>query len=70
MSSSVAFRDMSEPWKHTWTDKEKLEKWDDLLKRSEKAGGTIHVDIGELSLDNVRDSMVTESIRDSVVSDV
>ncbi|KAK7473069.1 hypothetical protein VKT23_001172 [Stygiomarasmius scandens] len=33
-------------WKPSLNDKEKAAKWDDLLQRSEKAGGTLHLHSG------------------------
>ncbi|KAJ7155753.1 hypothetical protein C8R46DRAFT_433593 [Mycena filopes] len=41
----VTFRDMSE--KQALTEKEKADRWDDLLQRSERAGGTIHLGTSE-----------------------
>ncbi|KAJ7735000.1 hypothetical protein B0H16DRAFT_134993 [Mycena metata] len=46
------FRDMSEA--QVLTEKEKADRWDDLLQRSDRAGGTIHLGTSEqLPSDNV-----------------
>ncbi|KAG7086120.1 hypothetical protein E1B28_002079 [Marasmius oreades] len=44
--SGVVFRELpsfSRTVKDTWTEKEKADKWDDLLLRSDLAGGTLHL---------------------------
>ena len=39
------------------TEKEKIDKWNDLLDRSERAGGTLHVGFGDVLLsDQMRES--------------
>ncbi|KAJ6579113.1 hypothetical protein DFH09DRAFT_1147672 [Mycena vulgaris] len=43
----VTFRDMSEKAAQALTEKEKAARWDDLLERSERAGGTIHLGMSE-----------------------
>jgi len=52
--SPLKFREMEsgESWtdKRALTEKEKVDKWDDLLEKSERAGGTIHIDIGNTKL--------------------
>jgi len=52
--SPLKFREMEsgESWKdkRVLTEKEKVDKWDDLLEKSERAGGTIHIDIGNTKL--------------------
>lgn len=56
-SSSLTFRDLSAPGgKVVWSEKEKLDKWDELLDRSERAGGTLHVGFGGLMSDHLRES--------------
>lgn len=50
------------------TEKEKMDKWDELLDRSERAGGTLHVGLGGLLSDSMRDS-VYESVRESIYED-
>jgi len=50
----LKFREMEsgESWKDrkALTEKEKVDKWDDLLEKSERAGGTIHIDIKNTKL--------------------
>ncbi|KAJ7025475.1 hypothetical protein C8F04DRAFT_1128143 [Mycena alexandri] len=41
------FRDMSEKAAQALTEKEKADRWDDLLQRSDRAGGTIHLGTSE-----------------------
>ena len=36
------------------TEKEKVDKWDDLLERSDRAGGTIHIGNAKLQSDSLR----------------
>ena len=56
-SSSLTFRELGAGGgKVVWSDKEKLDKWDELLDRSERAGGTLHVGFGGLMSDHLRDS--------------
>lgn len=50
------------------TEKEKIDKWDELLDRSERAGGTLHVGLGGLLSDQMRES-VYESVRGSIYED-
>ena len=38
----MTFREMSEQ-KHALTEKERNEMWQDLLERSDRAGGTLHL---------------------------
>ncbi|KAJ7483620.1 hypothetical protein FB451DRAFT_1235163 [Mycena latifolia] len=58
----LTFRDMSEKAGHALTEKEKAARWDDLLERSERAGGTIHLGTSEeLASDQV-------SVRNSTTS--
>lgn len=52
-ASAIRFRELKEAFKTTWTDKQKVEKWNDLLDRSEKAGGTLYVGVGGLLSDTV-----------------
>jgi len=44
---------------HAWTEKEKADRWDDLLEMSEQAGGTIHLGDAELLSDSIRYSVAT-----------
>ncbi|KAJ7467847.1 hypothetical protein B0H11DRAFT_1814058 [Mycena galericulata] len=58
----LTFRDMSEKAALALTEKEKAARWDDLLERSERAGGTIHLGTSDqLASDNV-------SLRNSTAS--
>ena len=63
-SSAVTFRDIAkfEPGA-VLSEKEKVDKWNDLLDRSDRAGGTLHVGLGGLLSDSIRDSAL-EPIRD------
>lgn len=45
--SPVTFRELESP-RAAWSEKEKADKWEDLLRRSARAGGTLH--IGESGL--------------------
>ncbi|KAI0925075.1 hypothetical protein AcW2_005770 [Taiwanofungus camphoratus] len=45
--SPLNFRELESP-RQAWTEQEKADKWDDLLQRSARAGGTLH--IGETGL--------------------
>jgi len=38
----MTFREITEQ-KQAWSEKEKADKWDDLLERSDNAGGTLHL---------------------------
>lgn len=38
------------PPRNQLTDQEKADKWNDLLARSARAGGTLHLDAGSLLL--------------------
>lgn len=61
--SPLTFREMESP-RHVWTEKEKADKWDDLLERSDKAGGTLHIG-GE-----VGGGLMSDNLRYSIISDV
>ncbi|KAL6306193.1 hypothetical protein BKA93DRAFT_165596 [Sparassis latifolia] len=45
--SPLTFREMESP-RHAWTEQEKTSKWEDLLQRSDRAGGTLR--LGESGL--------------------
>jgi hypothetical protein len=45
----------------TLTEKEKADRWDDLLARSARAGGTLHLGGDELVSDEVRFSDVSNN---------
>jgi hypothetical protein len=47
----LTFRDMSE--KAVLSEQEKAQRWDDLLERSNRAGGTIHLASEKLASDNM-----------------
>lgn len=52
--SAVNYRELDAPRRPPLTEREKVEIWDDLLERSEQAGGTLHLDgSGELESDNL-----------------
>ncbi|KAF8488886.1 hypothetical protein F5888DRAFT_1750973 [Russula emetica] len=48
-----------------WTSQEKEDKWDDLLERSARAGGTLHLGVGSthLASDDIRFSSGTPNWR-------
>jgi hypothetical protein len=43
----LTFRGMSEKAAQALTEKEKADRWDDLLQRSDRAGGTLHLGTSE-----------------------
>ena len=52
--NAIRFRELKDGFnKKTWTDQEKVDKWNDLLDRSEKAGGTLYVGVGGLLSDRL-----------------
>ncbi|CAL1715384.1 unnamed protein product [Somion occarium] len=51
--SPLTFRELESP-RQQLTEKEKADKWDDLLARSERAGGTLHLGETGLMSDNIR----------------
>lgn len=59
--AQLTFRELGAPRKPPLTEKEKADIWDDLLARSEQAGGTLHIGVGELMSDNLRHSSCSES---------
>ena len=54
--SPLTFREMGsgEDDKKVLTEKEKVDKWDDLLEKSDRAGGTIHIGKTKLLSDSLR----------------
>ena len=58
--SPLRFREIDSP-RVQLSDKEKAAKWDDLLMRSEQAGGTLHLGDTGLMSDNVRFSAYSVS---------
>ncbi|EJD07575.1 uncharacterized protein FOMMEDRAFT_164511 [Fomitiporia mediterranea MF3/22] len=68
-SSTMTFRDINGvATKPVWTEKEKIDKWNDLLDRSDRAGGTLHIGVGGLLSEQVRESAY-EPVRDSIYDD-
>lgn len=51
--SPLMFREMESP-RHAWTEQEKQDKWEALLERSARAGGTLHIGETGLLSDNIR----------------
>ncbi|EGN95327.1 hypothetical protein SERLA73DRAFT_187630 [Serpula lacrymans var. lacrymans S7.3] len=58
--SPLTFRELSTPRRAPLSDKEKADKWDDLLERSARAGGTLHLGGGDLMSDHLRFSNYSE----------
>ncbi|KAH8103895.1 hypothetical protein BXZ70DRAFT_670466 [Cristinia sonorae] len=57
--SPLTFRDMESP-RAALSEKEKAAKWDDLLEKSARAGGTLHLGETGLMSDSLRYSVVSE----------
>lgn len=57
----MTFRELGGTQRQAWTSQEKEDKWDDLLKKSAQAGGTLHLDAEGAGLpsDNIRFSSST-----------
>ncbi|KAH9975764.1 hypothetical protein BGW80DRAFT_1250662 [Lactifluus volemus] len=57
----VTFREFGSSGQQAWTSQEKEDRWDDLLERSARAGGTLHLGAGSarLASDNIRFSTST-----------
>lgn len=51
--SPLTFRELESP-RQPLSEKEKADKWDDLLARSERAGGTLHIGESGLMSDSIR----------------
>ncbi|KAF9026121.1 hypothetical protein BDZ89DRAFT_1134985 [Hymenopellis radicata] len=61
---TAQFRDKPVP-KSAWTEQEKADMWDDLLERSARAGGTLHLKGGDgLASDQLRFSGVSTDLDD------
>ncbi|OBZ66737.1 hypothetical protein A0H81_13198 [Grifola frondosa] len=60
--SPLTFRELESP-RHALTEKEKADKWEDLLARSAQAGGTLH--IGDLGLPSEHLDVSDASAHDS-----
>ncbi|KIJ12046.1 hypothetical protein PAXINDRAFT_15078 [Paxillus involutus ATCC 200175] len=58
--SQLTFRELHAPRRPPLSEREKADIWDDLLARSDKAGGTLHLGVGELLSDNMRFSGYSE----------
>lgn len=58
--SPIRFRELESPRVHL-TDREKAARWDDLLQRSDEAGGTLHLGESGLMSDNLRFSQYSDS---------
>lgn len=58
--SPLTFRELSSPRRAPLSEKEKADKWDDLLERSARAGGTLHLGGGDLMSDHLRFSNYSE----------
>ena len=58
--SPLRFREM-ESTRSRLTEQEKAAKWDDLLERSDRAGGTLHLGETGLMSDNYRLSEYSEA---------
>ncbi|KAI0796108.1 hypothetical protein C8Q75DRAFT_361635 [Abortiporus biennis] len=59
--SPLTFREIESP-RHVWSEKEKADKWNDLLLRSDRAGGTLHIgDSSGLMSDSLRFSTYSDS---------
>ncbi|KZT07508.1 uncharacterized protein LAESUDRAFT_713601 [Laetiporus sulphureus 93-53] len=57
--SPLTFREIESP-RHVWTEQEKADKWEDLLQRSERAGGTLHIGESHLLSDKMRLSQCSD----------
>ncbi|KAH9992717.1 hypothetical protein BJV74DRAFT_393349 [Russula compacta] len=57
----LTFRELGGTRGQAWSSQEKEDKWDDLLERSARAGGTLHLGAGSarLASDNIRFSSST-----------
>lgn len=61
LRSAVNYRELNAPRRPPLTEREKAEIWNDLIERSEQAGGTLHLGgDGELESDNLRFSGYSE----------
>ena len=58
--SPLRFREIESP-RSRLTEQEKAAKWDDLLERSDRAGGTLHLGETGLMSDNYRLSEYSEA---------
>lgn len=58
--SRFTFRELAAPRPPPLTEQQKADIWDDLLARSEQAGGTLHLDSGGLMSDSLRFSTLSD----------
>jgi hypothetical protein len=60
-AGQCTFRELGSARGQAWTSQEKEDKWDDLLERSARAGGTLHLGVGSthLASDDIRFSSGT-----------
>jgi len=60
-AGQFTFRELGSERGQAWTSQEKEDKWDDLLERSARAGGTLHLGVGSthLASDDIRFSSGT-----------
>ncbi|THH17848.1 hypothetical protein EW146_g3058 [Bondarzewia mesenterica] len=58
--TNLTFRELDSSPRQAWTEQEKARKWDDLLERSARAGGTLHLGDSGLASDNIRFSTYSE----------
>ena len=61
LAGQCTFRELGSARGQAWTSQEKEDKWDDLLERSARAGGTLHLGVGSthLASDDIRFSSGT-----------
>lgn len=61
LAGQCTFRELGSARGQAWTSQEKEDKWDDLLERSARAGGTLHLGVGSshLASDDIRYSSST-----------
>lgn len=61
LAGQCTFRELGSARGQAWTSQEKEDKWDDLLERSARAGGTLHLGVGstQLASDDIRFSSGT-----------
>ena len=61
MAGQCTFRELGSERGQAWSSQEKEDKWDDLLERSARAGGTLHLGVGgtHLASDEIRFSSGT-----------
>jgi hypothetical protein len=55
-AGQCTFRELGSARGQAWTSQEKEDKWDDLLERCARAGGTLHLGVGgtHLASDDIR----------------